>query len=114
MGFSRPVSECNGFHARPSHLEKLLKWFANRKNPKMGSVFVSSTSVCALDRKFEKKGEPCEKAYLILSCDRVRFQGYLNVRSGFRRTAVRSQNDCRLSQDGSSFHRMMEPGAMRR
>jgi hypothetical protein len=73
MGFSRPVSECNRFQGRPSHIEKTLKGYVNRKNPKMGSVSVSSTSVCALDRKFGKKGEPCEKAFLILSCERVRF-----------------------------------------
>jgi hypothetical protein len=73
MGFSRPVSEYNRFQGRLSHLEKTLKWYVIRKNPKIGSVSLSSTAVCALDRKFEKKGEPCEKAYLILSCERVGF-----------------------------------------
>jgi hypothetical protein len=28
----------------------------------------------------------------------------------FCRTAARSQNDCRLSQDGSGLHWLMEPG----
>jgi len=73
MGFSRPVSECNRFQGRLSHLEKTLKWYVNRKNPKISSLSVSSTAVCALHRKFDKKGEPCEKAYLILSCERVGF-----------------------------------------